>query len=68
MRGLAQHTGRLRAHAGRLVLTPTFPADELEREREVLLHEFTEDEDDPLSTAFKLFDKGCWARTRWRSR
>jgi hypothetical protein len=26
----------------------------------VLLHEFTEDEDDPLSTAFKLFDKGCW--------
>jgi hypothetical protein len=43
-----------------LVLTPTFPGDELEREREVLLHEFTEDEDDPLSTAFKLFDKGCW--------
>jgi hypothetical protein len=26
----------------------------------VLLHEFTEDEDDPMSTAFKLFDKGCW--------
>jgi predicted Zn-dependent peptidase len=26
----------------------------------VLLHECTEDEDDPLSTAFKLFDKACF--------
>lgn len=43
-----------------LVRHPTFPAEELERERQVLLHECTEDEDDPLSTAFKLFDKACW--------
>jgi len=26
----------------------------------VLLHEFTEDEDDPMSTAFKLFDRASW--------
>lgn len=60
MRGLPAHTGDFIRMLAELVLTPTFPADELEREREVLLHELTEDEDDPLSTAFKLFDKGCW--------
>ena len=60
MRGLPQHTGLFIRMLAELVLTPTFPADELTREREVLLHEFTEDDDDPLSTAFKLFDKGCW--------
>ncbi|MFO1329479.1 MAG: pitrilysin family protein [Rubrivivax sp.] len=60
MRGLPQHTGDFVAMLAELVIAPTFPADELEREREVLLHEFTEDDDDPLSTAFKLFDKGCW--------
>lgn len=60
MRGLPQHTPQFVQMLAELVATPTFPADELEREREVLLHEFTEDEDDPLSTAFKLFDKGCW--------
>jgi predicted Zn-dependent peptidase len=38
----------------------SFPADELERERQVILHEFVEDEDDPLSVAFRLFDKLCW--------
>jgi predicted Zn-dependent peptidase len=60
MRGLPQHTGLFIRMLAELVRTPTFPADELAREREVLLHEFTEDDDDPLSTAFKLFDKGCW--------
>jgi predicted Zn-dependent peptidase len=60
MRGLPQHTALFLQMLAELVLTPTFPADELEREREVLLHEFTEDDDDPLSSAFKLFDKGCW--------
>ncbi len=38
----------------------SFPADELERERQVILHEYTEDEDDPLSVAFRLFDRLCW--------
>lgn len=62
MRGLPRHVDTFIAMLAELVRCPTFPADELEREREVLLHEFTEDDDDPLSTAFKLFDKGCWGR------
>jgi predicted Zn-dependent peptidase len=33
---------------------------ELEREREVLLHEFAEVDDDAMATAFKLFDKACY--------
>ena len=42
---------------GDIVLQPTFPADELERERQVILHEYVEDEDDALSVGFRLFDK-----------
>jgi predicted Zn-dependent peptidase len=38
----------------------TFPEAELERERHVLLHEYAEDEDDAMATAFKLFDKACY--------
>ena len=45
---------------GDIVLQPTFPADELERERQVILHEYVEDEDDPLSVGFRLFDKLSW--------
>jgi predicted Zn-dependent peptidase len=43
-----------------IVMHGSFPADELERERQVILHEYVEDEDDPLSVAFRLFDKLCW--------
>jgi predicted Zn-dependent peptidase len=45
---------------GDIVRNSTFPEAELERERKVLLQEYVEDEDDPLSTAFKLFDKTCF--------
>ena len=45
---------------GDIVRNSTFPEAELERERQVILHEYIEDEDDPLSTAFKLFDKICF--------
>jgi predicted Zn-dependent peptidase len=37
-----------------------FPADELERERQVLLHEFAEVEDDPMDVAYRLFDRACF--------
>jgi predicted Zn-dependent peptidase len=37
-----------------------FPAAELERERQVILQEFLEDDEDPLSTAFRQFDKSCY--------
>jgi predicted Zn-dependent peptidase len=60
MRGLGEHAPQLVRMLGDIVRHATFPADELEREREVLLHEFTEDEDDPMATAFKLFDRACW--------
>ncbi len=60
MQGLAQHAGHFIAMLGDIVCQPTFPASELEQERQVLLHEFVEDEDDAVSTAFKLFDHACW--------
>jgi predicted Zn-dependent peptidase len=43
-----------------IVQHATFPEAELERERQVILQEFAEDEDDAFSTAFKLFDKMCF--------
>ncbi len=60
MRGMAAHAGEFVRMLGDIVCGPTFPAAEIERERQVLLHECTEDEDDPLSTAFKLFDKASF--------
>ena len=60
MRGLARDAGSLLRMLGDIVCHSTFPEAELERERQVILHEYTEDEDDALSTAFKLFDKACY--------
>ena len=60
MSGLAQHAGVFVQMLGDIVRHSTFPEDELERERQVILQEFIEDEDDPVSTAFKLFDKTCF--------
>jgi predicted Zn-dependent peptidase len=62
MRGLAAHAPRLLRMLADIVRHATFPEGEFERERSVLLHEFTEDEDDPMSTAFKLFDRAAWGR------
>ena len=60
MVGQAAHAPRLVQMLGDIVRHATLPEAELERERQVLLHEFTEDEDDPLATAFKLFDRACF--------
>jgi predicted Zn-dependent peptidase len=60
MRGLAEHSGQFAHMLADLVLRPSFPEDELERERQVLLQELAEDEDDPVSSAYKLFDSACW--------
>ncbi|MDH5538295.1 MAG: insulinase family protein [Rhizobacter sp.] len=60
MRGLAEHAGAQLHMLAELVQQPTFPEDELERERAVLLQEFTETEDDPVNTAFELFDRACF--------
>ena len=60
LQGLAAHAGRFVQLLGDIVQHASFPADELERERAVLLHEFTEDEDDPMSVAYRLFDRACY--------
>ncbi|MEW6704330.1 MAG: pitrilysin family protein [Pseudomonadota bacterium] len=60
IRGLAPHAERFVHLLGDIVLNSAFPEAELERERQVILQELLEDEDDGLSTAFKLFDKLCF--------
>ena len=60
MRGLARDAPAFVRMLGDIVRDSTFPDAELEREREVLLQEYAEDEDDGMSTAFKLFDRACF--------
>lgn len=43
-----------------LVLNPSFPAEELERELRVIEQEFTEFDEDPITQAFQLFDRACY--------
>jgi predicted Zn-dependent peptidase len=57
MRGLAADGARFVTMLGDIVLASSFPDAELERERQVILHELTEDEEDVLATADKLFDR-----------
>ena len=60
MRGMACDATRFIAMLGDIVRHGSYPEDELERERQVILHELTEDEEDVLSIADKLFDRLCW--------
>jgi predicted Zn-dependent peptidase len=60
MRGRARDAGRFLQMLGDIVRNSSFPAAELERERQVILHEMTEDDDDALATADKLFDTACF--------
>ncbi|HEX6361447.1 MAG TPA: pitrilysin family protein [Albitalea sp.] len=62
MRGLARDAGAFLRMLSDIVRHGSFPEAELERERQVILQELTEDEDDPLSTAYKLFDKACFGQ------
>ncbi len=61
MRGLGEHAPRFVAMLSDIVRHATFPEDELAREREVLLQEVAEVEDDPVTVAYQLFDHACWA-------
>jgi predicted Zn-dependent peptidase len=58
--GMARDAAGFVRMLGDIVRRPTFPAAELERERQVILQEFLEDEEDPMSTAFRQFDKLCY--------
>jgi predicted Zn-dependent peptidase len=60
MRGLARDAVAFLRMLGDVVRHGTFPEAELERERQVILNEFAEDEDDAMATAFRLFDRACY--------
>ena len=60
MRGLARDAGAFARMLGDIVRESTFPDAELERERDVILHEYADGEDDAMATAFKLFDRACY--------
>jgi predicted Zn-dependent peptidase len=60
MRGRAADALSFVRMLGDIVQGSTFPEAELERERQVLLQEYIEDEEEPISTAYKLFDKLCF--------
>ena len=60
MRGMGAHAAPFVRMLADIVQHATFPEAELAREREVLLQEATEVEDDPMDTAYQLFDRACW--------
>lgn len=60
MRGLARDAGRFVQMLADIVQHGSFPEAELERERQVILQEFAEEDDDAFAAAYKLFDKLCY--------
>lgn len=62
LRGLAAHAGEFVRMLADIVQNGVYPEAELERERQVILQEFAEDDDDAFSTAFKLFDQRCFGK------
>ncbi|MBC7778694.1 MAG: insulinase family protein, partial [Proteobacteria bacterium] len=60
MYGMPQHTTEFVGMLGDIVRNATFPESELERERTVLLAEHADDHDDPISTAYRLFDEASY--------
>jgi len=58
--GMAADLPAFVAQLADIVLNSTFPESELERERQVILHEFAEFDEDPSDTAFRLFDRACY--------
>jgi len=60
MRGLGEHAPPFVRMLADIVRHATFPDDELQREREVLLQELAEVEDDPVTVGYHLLDHACW--------
>ena len=58
--GLPQDLPAFVALLADIVLSPSFPADELARELRVIEQEYAEYEEDPASLAFRLFDAACY--------
>ena len=60
MRGLARDAEAFVRMLGDIVRNSTFPGAEIERERQVILQEFAESEDEAMDTAFRQFDRACF--------
>ena len=60
MRGRGEHATLFVQMLADIVQNATFPEAELARERDVLLQEAAEVADDPMDTAYQLFDHACW--------
>jgi predicted Zn-dependent peptidase len=60
LEGLATHAPQMLELLADIVLGSTFPADELEREREVILQECTEYDEDPEQLSYTLLDEALW--------
>jgi predicted Zn-dependent peptidase len=60
MRGLAEHAPDFVRMLGDIVCHAAFPPAELERERQVILQELSEIEDDAFDAAFEVFDRMCY--------
>ncbi len=60
LRGRPEHAERFVELLADLVRHAVFPEAELARERTVLLQEEAEVADDPIDTAWQLFDHACW--------
>ena len=58
--GMARDASSFVRMLGDIIRNGTYPDDELERERRVILQEFDEDADDAVSAGFKLFDRLCF--------
>lgn len=61
LEGLGTHTPRMLELLADIVLHGTLPADEIERERDVILQECTEWDEDPEQLSFTLLDEALWS-------
>lgn len=60
LEGLGRHAPQMLDLLAEIVLASSFPADEMEREREVILQECTECEEDPQQLSYLLLDQALW--------
>lgn len=60
LEGLGRHTPQMLDLLADIVLESTFPANEMEREREVILQECTEYDEDPQQLSYTLLDEALW--------
>ena len=63
LEGLARDLPAFVDQLADIVQHGSFPADELERERQVIEQELTEYEEDPAALAFELFDRASYGDT-----